>query len=61
MKTKLPPVPQDLLESLEKLFPDRIPDHFIPLENLRFVQGQISVVRLLRAQFAAQSKNILEN
>jgi hypothetical protein len=30
------------------------------LDDIRFKQGQISVIRLLRSAFEAQTKNILE-
>jgi len=60
-KTKaIPPVPQVLLEALETNFPDKCPHQFADIEELRFIQGQLSVVRLLRTAFDQQNKNLLE-
>lgn len=57
---KFPLVPKELLEELEKRFPDRLPDHHESLDSIRFRTGQVSVVRHLRHQFELQSQNILE-
>ena len=54
-------VTKELLEELEKRFPDRCPEPDLSLDEIRFKQGQVSVVRFLRQHHEAQSKNILEN
>ena len=59
-KTKvIPPVPQALLEVLETNFPDKYPSNFQTLEEIRFTQGQLSVVRLLRTAYDQQNKNMI--
>ena len=51
-KTKvIPPVPQALLEVLETNFPDKCPATYLTLDEIRFMQGQLSVVRLLRTAY----------
>ncbi len=60
-KTKvIPPVSQALLEVLETNFPDKCPATYLTLEEIRFMQGQLSVVRLLRTAYDQQNKNIME-
>lgn len=58
---KFPVVPKELIERLEQIFPDTIPMGPVSIEGLREVQGQQTVVRLLRHHFTKQSENILEN
>lgn len=41
-------VSQGLLTTLEKLFPDTLPTGKITLEELRFLQGQRSVLKKLK-------------
>jgi len=53
-----PPVPKELLEELEKRFPDRVPD---PDVCSKESYGAVKVIRFLRAQFTLQQTNILEN
>ncbi len=43
-----PPVPTDLLEALERLFPDRLPDLRISDRDLGAAIGANNVVRFLR-------------
>lgn len=61
MKTKFPVVSKELITELEKLYPDKVPDFEVSPDRIRFIQGQIQVVRFLKAQFDLQSQNILEN
>jgi hypothetical protein len=61
MKKKFPIVTKELLEELEARFPDNCPDTNLSLDEIRIKQGQVSVIRLLRSMFEAQTKNILEN
>ena len=58
---KFPNISKELLEVLEKRFPDRSPDGDETLDEIRFKSGQVSVVRLLRYHFNLQNQNILEN
>jgi hypothetical protein len=58
---KFPFVSKELLEELERRFPDVMPEKDLGLETIRFKQGQVSVIRLLRANFDFQNRNILEN
>lgn len=60
MKKKFPVVSKELIEELEKLYPDKVPEFEVSPDRFRFIQGQIQVVRFLRSQFEAQSKSILE-
>jgi hypothetical protein len=53
-------VTKELLEELEKRFPDRCPEPDLSLDEIRFKQGQVSVIRFLRGHYEAQSKNVLE-
>ena len=60
MNKKFPLVSKELLEELERLYPDKVPDFEVSPDRIRFLQGQTQVVRFLRSQFEAQSKSILE-
>jgi hypothetical protein len=56
-----PPVSKEILEWLERLFPDRAPDLKHSTDEIRFRSGQVSVVRKLRSEYEAQTKNALES
>jgi hypothetical protein len=58
---KFPNVTKELLEALEKRFPDRLPDSPLALEEYAQLIGRSDVVRFLRHQFNLQNQNILEN
>jgi hypothetical protein len=53
-----PPVSKELLEELEKRFPDRVPD---PVACPKVAYGSVLVIRFLRSQYNSQQTNILEN
>lgn len=57
-KNAFPQVPKELLEELEKRFPDRVPD---PTACPKVSFGNVQVIRFLRTQFNQQQENILEN
>jgi hypothetical protein len=57
---KFPLVSKELLEELEKRFPDRLPDYMESNDSIRYRSGQVSVIRLLRHQFELQNLNVLE-
>lgn len=56
-----PPIPKDLLDELDKRFPDKMPEQDLNLDTIRFKQGQVSVLRFLKHQFELQNKTILES
>lgn len=58
---KFPIVSKELLEELEKRFPDRLPEGLVHHDHYVMRQGSAQVVRLLRHQFNLQNQNILEN
>lgn len=58
---KFPLVSKELLEELEKRFPDRLPDAPTTIDQYLVRQGRAEVIRLLRHQFNLQNQNILEN
>lgn len=58
---KFPTIPKDLLEELDRRFPDRLPDKAVPHEDYLLRQGAVAVIRLLKHQFDLQNQNILEN
>jgi hypothetical protein len=60
-KKRFPVVSKELIEELEKRFPDRSPDLSTPIDEIRYKSGQVSVVKLLRSMFDVQNRNILEN
>jgi hypothetical protein len=58
---RFPIVTKELLDELEQRFPDRMPEMELGgLDVVRYRQGQVSVVRLLRKQFELQTMNVLE-
>lgn len=57
---KFPLISKDLLEELETRFPDLMPDTKDSVDEIRFKQGQISVIRFLRSTFNNQTKTVLE-
>lgn len=59
-KKAFPNIPEDLLERLERMYPNALPhDPTTTVEDLRFLQGQQAVLRFLRHQFTAQNTTIL--
>ncbi|OZB49748.1 MAG: hypothetical protein B7X60_00075 [Polynucleobacter sp. 39-45-136] len=58
---KFPNVTKELLDELERRFPNNIPAQLISLDEFRVIQGHQEVIRLLRHQFDMQNKTILEN
>jgi hypothetical protein len=53
-----PRVPRDVLDELERRFPDRMPDSANTDELLR-KQGNVQAVRFLRKQFGLQNTTVL--
>tara|TARA_B100000959_G_scaffold274863_1_gene327344 strand:+ start:97 stop:297 length:201 start_codon:yes stop_codon:yes gene_type:complete len=57
---KLPPISKELLEELDKLFPERTPEINMDMKEIYFRIGQRSVVRFLHKEKKQQSDNIME-
>lgn len=45
---KLPPVEEELIMWLKEVYPDKMPDE-VAIGDIRYKQGQVSVVRTLTA------------
>lgn len=59
--SRLPVVDEDLLDYLERMFPDRCPKLEDDQNTVWFKAGAASVARHLRAVYEQQNENILEN
>lgn len=59
-KIALPVIKDDLLEALDKLFPERTPDINMEPKEMYYRIGQRSVVRFLHQKQKEQSENIME-
>lgn len=58
---KFPPIPPELMQELEQRWADSMPDSLTTtLDEFRFKQGELSVVRFLRRQFDLQNKTIFQ-
>jgi hypothetical protein len=57
MDEKAPPIPLNVVEYLERRFPDRSPGPTEPLDDIRVKTGQCLVHRHLRAVYEDQIKN----
>lgn len=60
MASKAPIINPELIEYLETMFPDRVPDVQDPDRNIWMAVGAVSVVRHLKMLLKEQEKNILE-
>tara|TARA_Y100000310_G_C20072721_1_gene530142 strand:+ start:123 stop:323 length:201 start_codon:yes stop_codon:yes gene_type:complete len=58
-KQVFPSIPADLLEELDRIFPERSPDFKWSEKDCFWNGGQRSVVRFLHQQFQIQNENIL--
>jgi hypothetical protein len=58
--TKFPAIPADLLEELERLFPERSAELQWTDREVWLKAGQCSVVRLLRAKFDEQNTTVIQ-
>lgn len=56
-----PPIPQALLEHLERAYPEKSPRPQETEAQLMYRGGQTHVVRTLRAVFEEQNKSVLAN
>ena len=54
-----PTIPPLLMEALEILYPDTVPDKPMKKSELAFLQGQLQVIRFLRAKFDEQQPPVI--
>ena len=59
MSISCPPIPRPLLEYLQKVFPDKLPQYLGPPESMALLIGNQQVLKHLEAQFQLQSKTVL--
>jgi len=57
---KVPLIPDDLIDYLHKLFPERSPELGESMEMLYWRGGQRSVIRYLLAKYEEQNENITD-
>lgn len=57
---KFPPIPPELLEELERLFPDTMPAASLSIDEIRVRQGEVKVIRFLRQKYEEQNRTVLE-
>lgn len=57
--TECPLIPKDLLEYLEKQYPERCPDPYEDERGTRHYAGAVSLVRWLRMIHNDQNENIM--
>ena len=55
VKSNLPLIPTQLIEALEKRFPNAMPNRLCSLEDIRFQQGEVAVVAFMRRQYNIQN------
>ena len=59
MSSPAPAISRDLLEYLQRVFPNKLPEDPICSDYLAVQIGQQKVIRHLQAQFAVQSRTVL--
>ena len=52
-----PPITQTLLDHLQRVFPDKLPDNPTSPDTLGVLIGQQKVIKHLQAQFKLQNKS----
>lgn len=53
---EFPKVPEELLEALREMFPDKLPRKRVTSEDVAFLQGQQKVIDFLSVKFNDQLK-----
>lgn len=53
---EFPKVPEELLEALREMFPDKLPRKRVTAEDVAFLQGQQKVIDFLSVKFNDQLK-----
>lgn len=56
---KLPQVSLELIEYLERIYPDSSPTLGTPMDHVWFNSGKVAVVRHLRSVFDEQNETVL--
>lgn len=59
--SQLPHIPKDLLDALDKKFPERCPDIGMSDREIWVMVGQRKVIRHLMTIFDQQNSNVLSN
>lgn len=60
MASKSPIITPELIDYLERMFPDRCPEPMDPERNIWMAAGAVGVVRHLKRLLEEQEENILE-
>lgn len=59
MNTLPPFIPKDVLDYLDKVFPNKVPtSKTVSLDDFRYLQGQLSVIECLKARASEQELNV---
>lgn len=56
-----PPVSKELIDALDKAYPDRAPCLRNTIDEIRDMAGSVAVVRHLKRVFKEQNENVLSN
>ena len=59
MSNPCPAIPRPLLEYLQKVFPDKLPQCLGPPESMAILIGHQQVIQHLSQQYQIQSKTVL--
>jgi len=59
MSIPCPAIPRPLLEYLQRIFPDKLPQYLGAPETMAYLIGNQQVIKHLEAQFQLQSKTVL--
>lgn len=54
-----PYIPADLIEALDRIFPEKTPPLSMSLDEIRFKSGQRSVVQFLKTKHEEQTESVL--
>lgn len=61
MASDKPIITRELIEYLDRLYPDKAPDVMTPDRDIWMDAGSVRVVRHLRSVLEEQEQNVLEN
>lgn len=56
-----PVISKDLLEYLQKLFPNKLPEYQLPAGQVEILMGQQKVIAHLQSQYLAQNRTVLRH
>jgi hypothetical protein len=59
-QSDLPPIPKDLMEALDKRFPEKSPSLKTSIDEIRFESGKRAVVRFLLDQYNLQNEKVIK-